>query len=160
MRLGKQQQGGKPMTAPFIMLVDDEVSFVETLAKRLAKRNIKTVLAFSAEAGLEKLKENEDLDVIVLDIKMPGMDGIDALKEIKTVSPLVEVIMLTGHATIESAIDAMKLGAHDFLMKPFDLEELVLKINEAAEKKRQHEEKIKQAFKEETLSKYGPFYYT
>ena len=110
------------MTAPFIMLVDDEVSFVETLAKRLAKREIKTVLAFSAETGLEKLKENQELDVIVLDIKMPGLDGIDALKEIKTVSPLVEVIMLTGHATIELAIEAMKLGAHDFLMKPFDLE--------------------------------------
>jgi len=148
------------MTAPFIMLVDDEVSFVETMAKRLAKRNIKTIVAFSAEEGLEKLKENQDLDVIVLDIKMPGMDGIDALKEIKTLSPLVEVIMLTGHATIESAIDAMKLGAHDFLMKPFDIEELVLKMEEAAEKKQRHEEKIKEAFKAETLAKYGPFYYT
>jgi DNA-binding NtrC family response regulator len=148
------------MTAPFIMLVDDEVSFVEITAKRLAKRNFKTIMAFSAEEGLEKLKENQDLDVIVLDIKMPGMDGIDALKEIKTVSPLVEVIMLTGHATIELAINAMKLGAHDFLMKPFDIEELVLKMAEAAEKKKRHEEKIEKAFKEETLSKYGPFYYT
>jgi DNA-binding NtrC family response regulator len=148
------------MTAPFIMLVDDEVSFVEITAKRLAKRNFKTIMAFSAEEGLEKLKENQDLDVIVLDIKMPGMDGIDALKEIKTVSPLVEVIMLTGHATIELAINAMRLGAHDFLMKPFDIEELVLKMAEAAEKKKRHEEKIEKAFKEETLSKYGPFYYT
>ena len=74
------------MTAPFIMLVDDEVSFVKTVAKRLVKRNIKTLMAFSAEEGLEKLKENQDLDVIVLDVKMPGMNGIDALKEIKTVS--------------------------------------------------------------------------
>ena len=148
------------MTAPFIMLVDDEVPFVETMAKRLAKRNIKTITAFNAEEGLEKLKDNQDLDVIILDIKMPGIDGIDALKEIKTASPLVEVIMLTGHATIESAIEAMKLGAHDFLMKPFDIEELVLKINEAAEKKRQHEKKIEEAFRQETLSKYGPFYYT
>ena len=148
------------MTAPFIMLVDDEVSFVKTVAKRLAKRNIKTIMAFSAEEGLEKLKENQDLDVIVLDVKMPGMNGIDALKAIKTVSPLVEVIMLTGHATIELAVDAMKLGAHDFLMKPFEIEELVLKMQEAAEKKQQHEEKIKKALKEETLAKYGPFYYT
>ena len=148
------------MTAPFIMLVDDEVSFVETTAKRLVKRNIKTIMAFSAEEALKKLKENQDLDVIVLDIKMPGMDGIDALKKIKTVAPLVEVIMLTGHATIELAIDAMKLGAHDFLMKPFDMKEFVLKIQEAAEKKKQQEEKIQKAFKEETLSKYGPFYYT
>ena len=148
------------MTTPFIMLVDDEVSFVKTVAKRLAKRNIKTLTAFSAEEGLEKLKENQDLDVIVLDIKMPGMNGIDALKEIKTVSPLVEVIMLTGHATIELAVDAMKLGAHDFLMKPFEIEELVLKMQEAAEKKQQHEERIAKALKEETLAKYGPFYYT
>jgi len=148
------------MRAPFIMLVDDEVPFVKTMAKRLDKRNIKTIMAHSAEAGLEKLKENKDLDVIVLDIKMPGMDGIEALKEIKTVSPLVEVIMLTGHATIELAIEAMKLGAHDFLMKPFDIEELVAKMEEATEKKRQHEEKIEEAFKQETLAKYGPFYYT
>ena len=148
------------MTAPYVMLVDDEVPFVETTAKRLTKRKIQTISAFGAEEGLEKLKDNQDLDVIVLDIKMPGMDGIDALKEIKIVSPLVEVIMLTGHATIESAIEAMKLGAHDFLMKPFDIEELVLKIEEAAAKKQQQEEKIEQAFKEKTLSKYGPFYYT
>lgn len=148
------------MTAPFIMMVDDEVPFVETMAKRLAKRNIRTLTAVNAKEGLEKLKDNQDLDVIILDIKMPGMDGIEALKEIKTASPLVEVIMLTGHATIESAIEAMKLGAHDFLMKPFDIEELVLKIKEAVEKKKQHEEKIEEAFKQETLSKYGPFYYT
>ena len=148
------------MTAPYIMLVDDEVSFVEITAKRLVKRNIKTITAFSAEEGLEKLKKNKDLDVIVLDIKMPGMDGVDALKEIKTVSPLVEVIMLTGHATIELAIDAMKLGAHDFLMKPVEIEELALKIQEAAEKKQQQEEKIQKAYREETLAKYGPFSFT
>ena len=91
---------------------------------------------------------------------MPGMDGVDALKEIKTVSPLVEVIMLTGHATIELAIDAMKLGAHDFLMKPVEIEELALKIQEAAEKKQQQEEKIQKAYREETLAKYGPFSFT
>ena len=148
------------MTTPFIMLVDDEVPFVKTMAKRLDKRNIKTIMAYSAKEGMEKLKENKNLDVIVLDIKMPGMDGIEALKEIKTASPLVEVIMLTGHATIELAIEAMKLGAHDFLMKPFDIKELVLKIEEAAEKKQQHEKKIEEALKQETLAKYGPFYYT
>jgi len=71
------------MTAPFILLVDDEVSFAETMAKRLQKRNIKTIMAFSAKEGLEKLKENQNLDVIVLDVKMPGMDGIETLKIIK-----------------------------------------------------------------------------
>ena len=148
------------MTAPFIMIVDDEVPFVETVVKRLGKRNIETLAAFSAEEGLEKLKTHQNLEVIVLDIKMPGMDGIAALKEIKRLVPLVEVIMLTGHATIESAIDAMKLGASDFLMKPCDIEELILTVEEAIKKKREHDKKIQEALKQETLSKYGPFYYT
>jgi DNA-binding NtrC family response regulator len=148
------------MTAPFIMIVDDEVPFVETVVKRLEKRNIEALSAFSAEDGLEKLRTHQKLEVIVLDIKMPGMDGIAALKEMKGLAPLVEVIMLTGHATIESAIDAMKLGAFDFLMKPCDIEELILKVEEAIKKKREHDRKIEEAMKQETLSKYGPFYYT
>jgi DNA-binding NtrC family response regulator len=147
------------MEAPFIMLVDDEVTFVEITAKRLTKRNIETLAAFSAEEGIEKLKNNNNLDVIVLDIKMPGMDGIEALKELKKLSPLMEVIMLTGNATIELAIDAMKLGAYDFLMKPLDIEELVSKVEAAAKKKREHEKKIQDAMKQKTLSKYGPFRY-
>ena len=130
------------MTEPSIMLVDDEVSFVETMAKRLAKRNIDAITAFSAEEGLEKLAAHPDLDVIVLDIKMPGMDGIEALKEIKKLAPLTEVIMLTGHGTIEAAIEGMKLGAYDFLKKPCDIEELVDQLNGAAKKKRAHDEKI------------------
>jgi len=130
------------MTTPFIMLVDDEVSFVETTAKRLVKRNIQTITAFSAEEGLEELNKNLNLDVIVLDVKMPGMDGIAALKEIKNRSPLTEVIILTGHATIESAIEGMKLGAYDFIKKPCDIEELIVKVEGAAKKKQAHEEKI------------------
>ena len=148
------------MTEPFIMLVDDEVPFVETMAKRLEKRNIKTIMAFSGEEGLETLKANENLDVIVLDVKMPGMDGIETLKQIKITSPLTEVIMLTGNATIQLAIDGMKQGAYDFLMKPCDIEDIASKVKEAAEKKKVHEEKIKEALKQETLSKYGSFYYT
>ena len=130
------------MTEPFIMLVDDEIEFVETMAKRLAKKKIKVIKAFESSTALEMLAAHEDLDVVVLDVKMPGMNGIDALKEIKAVSPLTEVIMLTGHGTIESAIDAMRLGAYDFLKKPCDFEELVGKIAGAMQKKRSHEEKI------------------
>ncbi len=152
----KRQQGGKAMTAPFIMLVDDEAPFVETMAKRLAKRNIETITAFSGEEGLEKLKTNQNLDVIVLDVKMPGKDGLETLKEIKTVSPLIEVIMLTGHATVESGIRGMKLGAYDFLMKPCEIEELVSKVEDATKKKREHEEKIKEAERKELLQKYEP----
>jgi DNA-binding response OmpR family regulator len=130
------------MTTPFIMLVDDEVSLVETLAKRLGKRNIKTISAFSGEECLETLKTHQNLDVIVLDVKMPGMDGIETLKEIKMTSPLTEVIMLTGHATVNSGINGLKLGAYDYLMKPCDIEELVSKVEKATQKKQAHESKI------------------
>jgi len=144
------------MTAPFIMLVDDEVPFVETMAKRLDKRNIETISAFSGEECLETLKTHQTLDVIVLDVKMPGLDGLETLKIIKKEFPLMEVIMLTGHATVESGINGMKLGAYDFLMKPCDLEELVGKLEEATQKKRAHEEKIKDAERNELLLKYEP----
>ena len=144
------------MAAPFVMLVDDEVSFVETMAKRLKKRNIEILTAFSGEEGLEKLQTNQNLDAVVLDVKMPGIDGLETLRRIKEQFPLIEVIMLTGHATIESGINGMKLGAYDFLMKPCDIEELVGKIKSAADKKREHEKKIKEAEEKENLLKYEP----
>jgi DNA-binding response OmpR family regulator len=130
------------MKAPFIMLVDDEVTLVKSMARRLEKRGIKTISAYSGEECLEKLKEIKDLDVIVLDVKMPGMDGIETLREIKKFSPLIEVIMLTGNATIESGIKGMKSGAYDYLMKPCDIEELFNKVMLAVQKKQMHEEKI------------------
>ena len=130
------------MTEPFIMLVDDEIEFVETMAKRLSKKNMNVIKALEGQVCLEMLNTHENLDVVVLDMKMPGMDGIETLKEIKAVSPLTEVIMLTGHGTIESAIDAMRLGAYDFLKKPCDFDELVEKISGATQKKVSHEEKI------------------
>ncbi|MFC1856786.1 response regulator [Thermodesulfobacteriota bacterium] len=142
------------MTKPFIMLVDDEVSFVETMTKRLGKRNIEIISAFSGKEALEKLKSNQMLDVIVLDVKMPGMDGLETLKEIKITYPLIEVIMLTGHATVESGIEGMKLGAFDYLMKPSDIEDLVSKVNEAVQKKREHEKKIEEARNKEILLRY------
>lgn len=133
------------MTAPSIMLVDDEVTFVETLAKRLETRRIEVVTAFSGEECLEKLITNKHIDVIVLDIKMTGMDGIETLRNIKRTAPLIEVLMLTGHATVEYAVEGMKLGAYDFLLKPCDIEELVAKATDAALKKQAHEEKIRDA---------------
>ena len=144
------------MKSPFVMLVDDEVSFVETLVKRLATRDIETITAFSAEEGLEKLEMNQNLDVIVLDVKMPGMDGLEMLKRIKAGFFRVEVIMLTGHATIESGIMGMKLGAYDFLTKPCDIEELVSKVEEATKKKRAHDTKIEDAERKKLLRKYEP----
>ena len=144
------------MKSPFVMLVDDEVSFVETLVKRLATRNIETITAFSAEEGLEKLEMNQNLDVIVLDVKMPGMDGLEMLKKIKAGFYRAEVIMLTGHATIESGITGMKLGAYDFLTKPCDIEELVSKVAEATKKKRDHDTKIQEAERKKLLRNYEP----
>jgi DNA-binding NtrC family response regulator len=129
----------------YVLLVDDEVPFVETMIKRLEKRDLQVTAAHGGEEGLEKLRENPRVDVVILDVKMPGMDGIETLREMKRIRPLTEVVMLTGHATVESAIDGMKIGAFDYLMKPCEMEQLMAKIREAARKKRDHEQKIVEA---------------
>ncbi len=128
-----------------VLLTDDEVPFVETMTKRLTKRRFSVVQAFNGDEAIQKLKKHSGIEVVILDVKMPGKDGIDTLKEIRKKFPLVEVIMLTGHATVESAIDGMKMGAFDYLMKPCDMNELEAKVKEAAVKKKGHEEKIVKA---------------
>lgn len=133
------------MATNLIMLVDDEVPFVETMTKRLDKRGLKIISAHSGEEALRLLDTEGSVDVIILDVKMPGLDGIEALQEIKKRHPLKEVIMLTGHATVETAIEGMKLGAFDYLMKPCDIDTLVAKVNEAAKKKQSHDAKIEKA---------------
>jgi DNA-binding NtrC family response regulator len=143
------------MIAPFVMLVDDEVPFVETMTKRLEKRNLRVVTAFSGQEAIETLDKNRNIDVVILDVKMPGMDGIETLKEIKKAYPLTEVVMLTAYATVESAIEGMKMGAYDYLMKPCDIEQLMLKVEEATKKRRDHQEKIKEAQVKEALSRHG-----
>ncbi len=143
------------MNAPLVMLVDDEVPFVETMVKRLAKRHLEVKTAFSGQEALETLAKYQNIDVVILDVKMPGMDGIETLKKIKSGYPLTEVVMLTAHATVESAIEGMKFGAFDYLMKPCDMEQLMGKVKEAAAKKRSHEEKIREARVKEILTKRG-----
>lgn len=133
------------MAIATIMLVDDEVPFVEAMTKRLARRDLEVDQAFSGDEALKKLADGTRTEVVILDVKMPGMDGIETLREIKSRHPLVEVIMLTGHATVESAIEGMKRGAFDYLMKPCEVDLLMEKLREAAEKKRAHEEKILEA---------------
>jgi DNA-binding NtrC family response regulator len=132
------------MLSTNVLLVDDEVPFVDTMTKRLTKRNLTILTAYSGPEALDVLKGRQ-VDVVILDVKMPGMDGIETLREIKKAYPLVEVIMLTGHATIETGIEGMKLGAFDYLMKPCDIEVLFAKVREARAKKSNHEEKITQA---------------
>lgn len=143
------------MTTPFVLLVDDEAPFLETMTKRLEKRNLDVKTALSGQSALETLEKNPSIDVIILDVKMPGMDGIETLRKIKAGYPLSEVIMLTAHATVESAIEGMKLGAFDYLMKPCDMDQLMGKVQEATQKKRDHEEKIRVAKVKEALTKYG-----
>ena len=124
-----------------IMLVDDEERFLATTQKLLTKKGIDVVTATSGAEALETLK-HKYIHVVILDVKMPGMDGNDTLKEIKRQFPLVEVIMLTGHATVESAIDGLKSGATDYLMKPTGIDELIEKAREAFRKRLLLEEKI------------------
>jgi len=127
------------------LIVDDEKEFRETLVSRLQKRNIDTTCVASGEEAL-KLMKAKLFDVVVLDIKMPGgMDGIEALREMKHIQPLAEVILLTGHASVETSIEGMKLGAFDYLLKPVRLEELLAKMAQAFEKKNVHDQKIRAA---------------
>jgi DNA-binding NtrC family response regulator len=134
------------MTLAKLLLVDDETAFLEAMTRRLNKRDFEILTATSGLEALEMLSESgEKIEVVILDVKMPGMDGVETLSEIKRKFPLIEVIMLTGHATVDSAIDGMKKGAYDYLMKPCDMEVLVTKVNEATGKKRRHEEKIIEA---------------
>jgi len=127
-----------------LMLVDDELRYLETTAKLLARKGYQALTAPSGVEALEKLKK-EYVDVVILDVKMPGMDGLEVLKRIKAAHPLVEVIMLTGHGTIDTAVDGMRNGAFDYLTKPCDVDELINKGEEAFIKKQAMEEKIRQA---------------
>lgn len=141
------------MALATVLLVDDEVGFVDTMTKRLTKRELAVFSAYSGHEALEKLKAHPNIEVVVLDVKMPGMDGNETLTEIKKHYPIKEVIMLTGHATVESAIEGMKQGAFDYLMKPCDIDTLVNKTMEAAAKKRKHEEKIIEAQMKENTTR-------
>jgi len=127
-----------------ILLVDDEKDFVEMLGLRLEEIGERVTPAYSGRECLQVL-EKKELDVVILDILMPGMDGIETLKEIKRKRPLVEVIMLTGHGTTESAVEGMKLGAFDYLLKPARFEELTAKLEAARRRKDEQEERIRQA---------------
>ena len=128
-----------------VLVVDDEEDFLETLVMRLNKRRIDTTGARSGEEALALMKEKL-FDVVILDIKMPGgMDGIEALREMKRLQPLAEVILLTGHGSVETSIEGMKLGAFDYVLKPIRLEDLMVKVADAFEKKDAHDQKIRSA---------------
>ena len=127
-----------------ILIVDDEDEFRDLTVKILTKRGLNARGAESGTKALEIIKHSP-IDVVLLDVKMPGMDGIETLRQIRVIKPLVEVVLLTGHASVESGIEGMKLGAFDYLMKPIELEPLLEKLGFAYEKKRLHQEKIELA---------------
>ncbi len=137
-----------------ILLVDDETAFLDAMARRLEKRGFSVEIAESGMKALEIMGEKHgSIEVVILDVKMPGIDGIETLREIKRKYPMVEVVMLTGHATVGSAIEGMKFGAFDYLMKPADIDGFCATIMEAAGKRRQHEQKIVEARLREITSR-------
>jgi DNA-binding NtrC family response regulator len=116
-----------------VLIVDDEADFLDTLIKRLRRRRIDVQSAISAREALAIL-ETDPVDVVVLDVRMPEMDGIRLLERIKQRHARIEVIMLTGHASLEAAVEGMGLGAFDYLMKPVDIDELIYKVQDAYRK--------------------------
>jgi len=135
-----------------LMLVDDEERFLQTTSKMIRKKGYDVITAVSGEQCLEKL-ETELVHVVILDVKMPGMDGVETLKKIKQKYPRIEVIMLTGHATADSAVEGLKSGATDYLQKPTSIEDLVAKAEQAFARHLEIEEKIRlaEAFKQSSI---------
>ncbi len=128
------------MTPTSLLVVDDEQTFAEVLAQRLDKRGFATRIAADGATALELLQDITE--VIVLDIAMPGMSGIETLKAIKKSHPLIEVIMLTGNATVDTAVEAIKLGAFNYLVKPCEIDDLISHIQEALKRKQEREKRI------------------
>ena len=137
-----------------VLLVDDEEQFLDTLSQRLELRGIKVDTVTGGEEAMEKISTKK-FDAIVLDLVMPGIDGIETLKRLKEENPDIQIIMLTGKATVKKGIEAMKLGAEDFLEKPVDLKVLMEKIKKATHNKMLLVEKSRQEEVKEILKKKG-----
>ncbi len=117
-----------------LLLVDDEDDFRTTLASRLRKRDFDVTDVENGYRAIEEVKKGK-IDVAVVDVKMPGIDGLETLRKMRTVEPLIEVILLTGHASVESGIEGMRLGAFDYLIKPCDINDLVVRIDDAYQRR-------------------------
>jgi DNA-binding NtrC family response regulator len=137
-----------------ILLVDDEQEFLDVMKERLTARGMQVSTEASAEKALSRI-ESELFDALILDLKMPGVDGLEALKRAKKARPELQVILLTGHATVEKGVEAIKLGAMDFVEKPADLDALSEKIKRAKQNKMLIVEKMNQEKIVEMLRKFG-----
>lgn len=122
------------MSGKTVLLVDDEAGLTAVLAKRLSSRGLTVKTAASGEEGLAVLRENPDIALVVLDINMPGMDGLETLREMKALRPDVEALILTGYPSIEAALEGLRLGAYELLSKPIALEDLHARVMEALAK--------------------------
>lgn len=137
-----------------VLLVDDEKDFLDVMAQRMEARGLEITTAESADQALSII-EKEHFDAIVMDFQMPGMDGMQALKAIKAKSPELQIILLTGYATVKKTVEAMKAGASDFLEKPVDIEVLTAKIKKAKADKNQHVEKQTDERIKDILQRFG-----
>ncbi len=137
-----------------VLLVDDEIEFLEVMSERLESRGMQVSTSTSADKALDRIR-NELFDAVILDLKMPGIDGLEALKQIKEDRPELQVILLTGHATVEKGVEAIKLGAMDLIEKPADLKALEEKIKKAKQQKMLIVDKMNQEKIMDILRRYG-----
>jgi len=141
-----------------VLLVDDEKKFLEVMSERLTTRGVTVTTATSAAEALEQIEANL-FDAVILDLKMPGMDGIEALKRMKAKRPELQIILLTGHATVEKGVEAIKLGAMDFVEKPVDLKSLGEKIKQAKQKKMLIVDEANRETVQGVLKRWGMWYF-
>lgn len=137
---------------PKILLVDDEDDFRQTLAERLKTTGYTVSDVDRGKKALDFL-DKEKADIVVMDIQMPEMNGIETLSQMRVKHPGVEVIMLTGHGEVSSAVEGMRLGAYDYIMKPYEYEYLVVKVQEAFKVKTERDERLRKAEERALLDK-------
>ena len=137
-----------------VLIVDDEKEFLEAMGERISARGMDVSTSISAKEALEKI-EKESFDAIIMDFQMPGMDGIEAMKAIKAKKPELQIILLTGHASVKKGVEAMKEGALDYIEKPVDMNEITQKIKEAHDNKMIVIDKQNQQKVDEVLEKFG-----
>ena len=142
------------MSKAFVLVVDDEPEFLETVGQRLELRDFRVDTAADGEKALEKIQNNL-YDVIVMDLQMPKLNGIETLEQALAKKPNLQIILLTGHATVQKGVEAMRLGAMDFLEKPVDIEVLTEKIVKGRERRIEREDQAAEKAVLEALKKYG-----